>query len=308
MRTQSARLGLNAALLRYAFARATIGLDADTTYTKAIAARERLGLSHRTALDADSLLHMVERQRDAGDASDLDVELARVNAGQQANAAAADSLEWISSLLDLQAVLGLTSERLEISATDSLGAPPDVPAPGAKTLNEAAADLSLQSAAAAVQLQRRSVWPAPSISAGIEHGAPDEKGLLPTFGVGIGLPVFDRNRGAIAEAEAERLRASAELTLAHVEARNEIAHSTRERENAIARVTRDRAVVASAERVASMSLTAYREGASSLPNVLEAQRNAREVMAQYINDLASAWIATAELRVLALTPSTTSQP
>ncbi|HVX41481.1 MAG TPA: TolC family protein [Gemmatimonadaceae bacterium] len=308
LRVQSARLGLNAALLRYQFARATIALDADTTYTKAIAARERLALSRRNALDADSLLHMVERQRDAGDASDLDVELARVNAGQQANTAAADSLDWMSALLDLQAVLGLTSERLEISATDSLGEPPDVPTPGVATLNETAADLSLQSATLAARLQRRSLWASPTISAGIEHGAPDEPGLLPTVGIGIGLPLFDRNRGAIAEADAERARAQAELTLARVEARSDIAHATRERVNALVRVVRDRAVVASADRVASMSLTAYREGASSLPNVLEAQRNAREVLAQYIDDLAAAWIATAELRVLALTPSTTSQP
>jgi outer membrane protein TolC len=51
-----------------------------------------------------------------------------------------------------------------------------------------------------------------------------------------------------------------------------------------------------------MALTAYREGASSLPNVLEAHRTARDVLAQYIDDLAAAWIATAELRVFSLTP------
>jgi outer membrane protein TolC len=61
--------------------------------------------------------------------------------------------------------------------------------------------------------------------------------------------------------------------------------------------------VASANRVAAMSLTAYREGASSLPNVLEAQRNARDVLAQYVDDLAAAWIASAVLRVATLTPS-----
>ena len=59
--------------------------------------------------------------------------------------------------------------------------------------------------------------------------------------------------------------------------------------------------MASANRVAALSLTAYREGASSLPNVLEAQRNARDVLAQYIDDLADAWIFAAELRVLSLT-------
>jgi outer membrane protein TolC len=50
-----------------------------------------------------------------------------------------------------------------------------------------------------------------------------------------------------------------------------------------------------------MSLTAYREGESSLPNVLEAQRNARDVLGQYIDDVAQAWIASASLRVFTLT-------
>lgn len=306
LRGQSARLALDAARLRYAFARATVALDADTTYTRAVAARERLVLSQRNALDADSLLHMVERRRDAGDASDLDVELARVNAGQQANAAAADSLTLVSSLLDLQAVLGMASDRLEIDATDSLGTPPASAAPPnlqTATLNESAATLSLESAALTVRLQHRSLFSTPSISVGFEHGDPDQKGILPTFGVGIALPIFDRNRGAIAQAEAERIRAQAELTLARVEARNEIAHAVRERDNALARVGRDRQVVASANTVATMSLTAYREGAASLPNVLEAQRSARDVRAQFIDDLAAAWVATAELRVLSLTSS-----
>jgi outer membrane protein TolC len=48
-----------------------------------------------------------------------------------------------------------------------------------------------------------------------------------------------------------------------------------------------------------MALTAYREGASTLASVLEAQRTARDVLGQYIDDLAAAWIATAELRALA---------
>jgi outer membrane protein TolC len=57
-----------------------------------------------------------------------------------------------------------------------------------------------------------------------------------------------------------------------------------------------------------MSLVAYREGAASLPNVLEAQRSARDVRGQYIDDLAAAWIATAELRVLSLTPTSQLLP
>jgi outer membrane protein, heavy metal efflux system len=307
LRVRSAQIALDAARLRFQFARATIALDADTTYTHAVAARERLVLSRRNALDADSLLHMVERRRDAGDASDMDVELARVNAGQQENIAAGDSLTLISSLLDLQAVLGMTAEQLTINASDSLSTPPSAPSPG-RTLNETAAAMSLESATLAARLQHRSIFSTPSIALGFENHDPGQPGILPTFGLGIGLPVFDRNRGAIAQAEAERVRAAAELTLAQVEARNQIAHSLRQRENALARSERDQRLVVSANRVAAMSLTAYREGAASLPNVLEAQRNARDVLAQYIDDLTAAWIATAQLRVLALAPSPTSQP
>jgi len=301
LRIRSAELGLNAADMRYQLARATVALDADTTYTRAVAARERLVLSRRTALEADSLLHMVERRREAGDASEMDVELARVTAGQQANIAKGDSLVLVSTLLDLQGVLGMTSERLEVAVTDSLGSPSGAVVPG-KTLSEIAAGLSVESTTLAARLQRRAIWPQPSITFGFETGDPDQPGLLPTFGVGIGLPLFDRNRGAIAQAEAERARAVAEATLAQVEARNQIAHSIREREIALARVERDRLLITSANRVESMSLTAYREGAQTLINVLEARRAAREVLAQYVDDLASAWIATAELRILALQP------
>jgi cobalt-zinc-cadmium efflux system outer membrane protein len=302
MRIRAAQTGLEAANLRYTLARAMIALDADTTYTRAVAAREHLALSRRTALAADSLRRMVERRRDAGDASDMDVELARVTAGQQANAAAGDSLELISALLDLQAVLGMRSENVELLATDSLVAPPEAMTARPVTLGEAAASLSLESATLSARLQRRSIWTTPSLSLGFEHGDPDQPGILPTFGLGIALPLFDRNRGGVAQAEAERARAAAELTLAQVEARNQIAHATRERENAVARVGRDQLVAASANRVAAMSLTAYREGASSLVNVIEAVRTSREVLAQYITDLAAAWIATAELRALGAAP------
>jgi len=307
LRIQAAQLGIQAAQLKYKFDRAMIAMDADTTYTHALAAQGHVALSRRNALDADSLLHMVERRRDAGDASDMDVELARVNAGQQTNLAADDSLTMVSRELDLQAVLGIIGEQLEIRPSDSLTAPPEATSAAATTLNEQSAAAALEAAKLGVQQQRRSIWSQFSVSLGFEQGDPSQPGLLPTFGVGLGLPIFDRNRGPIAQAEAERLKAQMELTLAQVEARNELAHALRERQNAIAKVNRDRALVTSAQRVTAMALTAYREGASSLPNVLDAQRTAREVLGQYIDDLAAAWVATAELRVFSLT-STSSIP
>jgi outer membrane protein, heavy metal efflux system len=307
-RIRTAQVGRLAALYRFEFERAAVALDADTTYTRAVAALERVRLSRRNAQDADSLRRMVVARRDAGDASTLDVELATVTAGQQANVAAADSLTFIAAVLDLQTVIGLPAERVAVLPTDSLTTPPpadgdlDAPPPVAP-LRVAAATAALEAAALGVRLQRRSIFNTPSIMAGFETGDPSgsEPGILPTVGIALPLPLLDRNRGPVAQAIAEQQRATAELTLARVESQTQIARARRERAIALAKVERDRRLVTSANRVAAMSLTAYREGESSLPNVLEAQRNAREVLGQYVDDLAAAWIATAVLRVITLT-------
>ncbi len=309
-RIGSAAAARQAAQYRFQFERAAVALDADTTYTRALAALEHSRLSRRNAADADSLLAIAVARERAGDASELDVELARVNAGQQENVAAADSLTFISTVLDLQAVLGLGS-TLVIVPTDSLRAPPDTTAaiPNGRAvgapLQVAAASATLQSATLAASIQSRSVFTAPSITAGFETRDPtgSEKGILPTFGIALPLPLFNRNSGPIAQARAERERAIAELTLARVQSETEIARALRERSTALVRVSRDRMLVASANRVAALSLTAYREGAATLASVLEAQRNARDVIGQYVDDLASVWIAIAELRAITLTPA-----
>jgi cobalt-zinc-cadmium efflux system outer membrane protein len=306
-RVGSARYAVTAARLRYRFARASAVLEADTAYTLAQAALARMSLSARTAADADTLLRMAIARRDAGDASDLDVELARVNAGQQANAAANDSLELRSTLLDLQLAIGLTGDSVEALPADSLTVPPSSESMGGEPLSVAAATAGLEAATLGLTAERRAAWGIPSLLAGVEAHDPtgSEPGLLPVIGVALPIPLFDRNRGALATASAERERAVAELALARLESRVEIAQARRAQSSALGRVARGQRVVQSALRVATMSLTAYREGASTLPNVLEAQRNARDILAQYIDDLARAWIATATLRALTLTTTAT---
>jgi cobalt-zinc-cadmium efflux system outer membrane protein len=302
-RVGAARFAVTAARLRYSFARASAILEADTAYTLAQAALARTALSARTAADADSLLRMAIARRDAGDASDLDVELAKVNAGQQANAAASDSLELRSALLDLQLAIGLTGDSVEAIPADSLTLPPAADSASGEPLGVAAAMAGLEAATLGLTAERRAAWGVPSLLAGVEAHDPtgSEPGLLPVIGVAVPLPLFDRNRGALATAAAEHERATAELALARLESRVEVAQARRAQSAALGRVARGSTVLQSALRVASMSLTAYREGASTLPNVLEAQRNARDIRAQYIDDLARARIASATLRALTLT-------
>jgi outer membrane protein, heavy metal efflux system len=303
-RIGSARSARLASQYRFRFERAAAALDADTTYTRALAALEHVRLSRRTARDADSLRRMSAVRRDAGDASELDVLLATVNAGQAANQAAADSLTYISTLFDLQSVMGLDSEHVAVAPVDSLTLPTATPAgTSPRSLPIAAAQQALTAADLSVRAQRRSIFTPLSVQAGVEHGDPSEPGVLPTFGVSIPLPLLNRNRGGIAAAEAERERARAELALVTLETRAAIGRASRARSLALEKAQRDRILVESASRIAAMSLTAYREGAEGLPAVLEAQRNAREILSQYIDDLAEAWIATATLRLYNLDTS-----
>jgi cobalt-zinc-cadmium efflux system outer membrane protein len=230
--------------------------------------------------------------------------LATVNSGQAANLAAADSVSLISSIFDLQTVMGLDTNRVAVMPSDSLTLPPSSPgldAVPAFTLPVAAAQQAFAAADLSVRVQRRSVFTPFSIQGGVEWGDQGTPGILPTFGFSIPLPLLNRNRGPIAQAEAERERARAELALALIQTRATIGRAVRERNVAAEKLQRDRLLVESANRIVAMSLVAYREGAQSLATVLEAQRNARDILTQYVNDLADVWIATATLRLYALT-------
>jgi len=306
---RSARIGTaasarDAARYGFAFERATIRFDVDTTYTRALAALARARLSRRTAGDADSLLKMAQLRREVGDVSDLDVRLAAVNAGQLENAAADDSLAAVEALLAVQLAMGLPAAAPTISLADSLAPPAldsadTVPAASAEPLPVAAAAASLRSRERALTLAHRSVLAAPSLQVGVEHGDPTGPGgLLPTVGLSLPVPLFNWNGGEVGQATAARDRAQANLEFVRRETGAELARAQRSLTLATARLERARRLLASADRVAAMSLQAYAEGAVALPNVLEAERNAREALTRYIDDVAAANNAAAALRLV----------
>src|ERR1051325_2072737 len=110
----------DAARYQFAFDRAAIQFDVDTTYTRALATAMHARLSRRTADDADSLLKIAQLRREVGDVGELDVRLAAVNSGQLENAAADDSLTAVGTLLSLQLQMGLSGDEPSIVLVDSL--------------------------------------------------------------------------------------------------------------------------------------------------------------------------------------------
>ena len=303
-RTGAARLAASAGRYRFAGERAGARFDADVAYTRALAAQGHADITRRSALDADTLLRMSVVRRDAGDASELDVQLATVSAGQLFNDAQRDSVEAIGLLLEIQAIMGLPADRVTIALADSLVLPDDsIVTPGGPTLAVAAARADLAAQERTLSLESRSLLPAPSLLAGVETGDPGgtEGELLPLIGVSISLPLLNRNRGPIAAARANRDRAQAKLAVAEQESIGQIARAMRERRAAVERATRAAQLVESANRITAMSRTAYVEGAAGLASVLETQRNARETLGRYIDDLAAANLADAALRLATTT-------
>ncbi|MBY0492445.1 MAG: TolC family protein [Gemmatimonadaceae bacterium] len=296
-----AQAALVAADQRFQFEREAVAYDVDTMYTRAQVAIARQALSAQSARDADSLLTLARLRRDAGDASEFDVQLATVVAGQLAGAASADSLDATSLLLTLQSLMGLTAAEVTIALTDTLAPSPAALTPESGTpLLMRAAQEDLRAAQLAVTFQQRSVISGTSLSVGYETRDPNGTGssLLPSFGLALPLPLFNRNRAAVALAESQRRRAEASLRLAESELAAAVARATRALAVATARVARSRQLQGNAERVAALSLLAYQEGAATLPAVLEAQRAAREARAQYLDDVAAAQIAAGLVHLL----------
>jgi outer membrane protein, heavy metal efflux system len=303
-RVGAATAGLGAARYRFDFERAAATFEADTAYTNALAAAKRAAFSRSTARDADSVLKLARIRRDAGDGSELDVQLASVSFGQLENAAARDSLDAVAAVLAVQALMGEPSETPAIVLADTLDVGAGAgDAPAGSQLLVAAAEEDLRQADQALTLERRLLFGAPSLTVGWEQRDPTgaEPGTLPTIGIALPLPLFNQNRGTILLAQSQRDRAAAALELARFEGAQQAARARRELTLALDRLRRSAQLVASANSVARLSLIAYREGASALPNVLEAQRIARETLAQYVDDVAAARNAAGIVHLLTLT-------
>jgi cobalt-zinc-cadmium efflux system outer membrane protein len=286
-------------------ARAAIELNVDTMYTTAQGAELRAALSQATAVDAAKLLSDTKARRDAGDASDLDVNLAEVSAAQAANIANADSLEAIDTRLELQSAMGLRGDTVAVTLSDSLAAPVgQLVAPASTVLaaspTVAAAGAAVTAAQQTLVFQRRSVFGVPSIQLGADAKDPSgaEKGLLPTVGIAFPVPLFNRNSGAVQAAHADLTRAQAELAIARLEASTQLARARRTRAVTQSRIARDRTILDAATRNVSLAERAFAAGEMAISDILETRRAQHDAQAQYVTDLVAANVAAALVRVL----------
>jgi cobalt-zinc-cadmium efflux system outer membrane protein len=106
--------------------------------------------------------------------------------------------------------------------------------------------------------------------------------------VGVNVPIFNRNKGGIAAAEAELAISERELERLQLVLRTRLASSFREYRNSQQMVERYRTrVVPRARQAYEMYLSNFRQMAASYPQVLIAQRTLFQVEAEYARALVS---------------------
>lgn len=104
--------------------------------------------------------------------------------------------------------------------------------------------------------------------------------------IGITLPIFNRNQGGIAAAQAEVSIAERELTRLELTLRVRLAQAFRDYNNAADAVRRYREIILPrAERAYNLYLSSFRQMAASYPQVLISQRTMFQVREQYLDAL-----------------------
>jgi cobalt-zinc-cadmium efflux system outer membrane protein len=121
------------------------------------------------------------------------------------------------------------------------------------------------------------------------------------FDVGLTVPLFNRNQGAVAESRAELGRAEKEVTRLQLSLQARVAEAFDEYlTNLRTAETYKTEIVPRAEQSYRLYLARYREMAAAYPQVLVAQRTLFQVSDQYVNAAEMAWMASLQLQGLML--------
>ncbi|MFB6232203.1 MAG: TolC family protein [Salinibacter sp.] len=293
-RIRSAQERAAAARARAAADSARLARQVAEAYVEAATAetrRRRLAQVTRVFRQADS--SMAERRRE-GDASGYAARRIRLERARYEQRLAVARLEARNARRQL-ALLILPGEASSVAA-ESLPSkmPPSISERKAlrTALRERPELRRWQSAVeaqkAARRAARREAWPDPSVTVGYKRQSDGFEGAF--LGVGIPLPLFDRNQGA-AEAESARLQAAeAQQALARREIRNEVrrAHAAYTSARRQAQLLEDDLLRGTGDLL-RIAQTSYDEGEMSLVELLDAADAYRDARLTSIDLRADLW-------------------
>jgi cobalt-zinc-cadmium efflux system outer membrane protein len=290
-RAAQQRVALDAARAYFRTAVAEVGADAAQNLAQwldSVVAYNRTRVQQGVAAEADLIRSQLERDRALADAGMAAAELARARADLSAflGDPGAVPVDAAMALDDTPfampaAMPGAPAAPAATSASAIVAPRPassPAPIPADRRPDVLAARERFVAASAGAALEQRKIIRELGATVGMKQSAGVTSMIA---GVSLPLPLFDQNGGAVARARAEREAAAFELAgqerAAHAEVvgAQEAARILTERAGALAlRDSAGRAIayLARADESRAIALGAYREGAVSLLQVLDAAR------------------------------------
>lgn len=255
-----------------------------------------------------ALVTLTQRRVEAGDATQLDVNLWQAELGSAVAVLQRAQARSLAARARLASLVGLDPMRPPVPA-GSLTPPArselrpfDVGDRGDLIALEA----RVQAATEATELAEARAWPDVAVGAyvGTERLAPGPSTVQGEYFAGaqlaVDLPIFNRNQGDIARANAQLARAKALRAAALLEAAAEVQAATARLEAALAAVAAlESSVVGSLEETLTLLERSFEEGKIGMADLLLRQRTLLEARADYLDAVAEARLAEVDVELAA---------
>jgi cobalt-zinc-cadmium efflux system outer membrane protein len=309
LRVEVARAAVEAARRSRDDALRMLSLQVRQAFLDGALQQSQLALARELAESTERTRALDERRLRSGAVSEAELARAEVAALQAQQSVDLAEQALTIARLQLAFLLGVRDPAPEFTIDSSLfdSALPEPGPPLDSLAREAlekrpdllAASAQRARAEAALALARRQRVPDVALSAQYAQEGTGQNALEPptlTFGAQLPLPIFYRQAGEIARAEAdlraqriaqEKLRAQALIDVrqasAAVEANRRLVQRLRTR------------LLGRARRVLDLAQVQYEKGAASLLELLDAQRTWAQIHADYLRDMREFWLSVFRL-------------
>jgi outer membrane protein, heavy metal efflux system len=280
-----------------------------SAFVEALRLRDLVAVESANAALIRSLAEVARKRFDAGAVAQMEVNLARVQLGRAERDLRLTRGAYEVACASLAEAIGLDPTQpltpigtLEIPRQQTAGLEDLVQGALRNRADLEALRISTEAASARIALARKQAIPDLDLEA--FHGREEGSDRLLGAAIGLRIPLFHRNRGAVAEARAAQLQAVAERETRELQVRQQIA-AARARYLATAEATAalSAEVLGTLEENLHLLQRSFESGKTGWTDVLVFRREFVDIQRDYVETLSDAWLAAIELDLAAgLTP------
>lgn len=289
LRTQAAQAGVSATQALLGDERRRLELDVRRAYFQVVLAKANLDVAQTTLGDIDRTLQVNQARLDKGAIAGVDLRRLRSERLRFADDVFNAQLDLRNAKSALLALLNAPDLSFDVDVTEALapagGVAPAPPRAAALAQAEVerpdlqAARHTMRQADTETRLQRALRTPNVTVGGGYyrEYGT-----NAVVFGVTVPLPVFNRNQGGVARADAEHRRAEQLADATSIAVRLDVQQALNAVAVSAARVQYiQRESLDNARQARDTVMASYRLGAANLIDFLDAQRSFRDTERTY---------------------------